>query len=481
MRLRALLLVLSTLLPLLAGCAGRTGVIPTPEAGLTENPAEGIAIRIGDIVDERRFGDFNGTRLVPTLTGDDTDPVRRSRAIGRSNTPNGTPGHNVFLEPDRTVQSTVADAVSRAFRSAGFRVLQKGDAGYERAIPVDIAIEQYWMMKSPPSASPYVLGEIRARVIGQLPGLETGNVIESRGKVVRGGYSRGMWRQALDKALDDLTMQATEEFDHVRVAIEATPTSALLPQGLAILDRPAQPSSHSIDYGKYYLLAIGIDEYDTLPRLKTAVSDARAVSSLLATAYGFETEILENATRADLIRALSQYREKVGPRDNLLIYYAGHGWNDEAANLGYWLPSDADPDDETNWVSNAKITSILRAMDAKHVIVVSDSCYSGTLTRGISVTRKGPSHVERLASRRTRLALTSGGNEPVVDGGGGGHSVFANAFLRSLRENDEILDATTLHAQIREPIMRDSDQTPQFGPIRSARHEDGDFLFVRRE
>jgi hypothetical protein len=27
--------------------------------------------------------------------------------------------------------------------------------------------------------------------------------------------------------------------------------------------------------------------------------------------------------------------------------------------------------------------------------------------------------------------------------------------------------------------MRDAQQTPQFGPIRRARHEDGDFLFVR--
>ena len=481
MRLRALLLLSALLVTLLSGCASRTGVIPTPEAGLTENPAEGIAVRIGDVVDERRFGDFAGTRLVPTLTGDADDPVRRSRAIGRSNTPNGTAGHNVFLEPDRTVQSTTADAIARALRSAGFRVLEEGDKGYERAIPVDIAVEQYWMMRSPPSASPYVRGEIRARITSQLPGLKTGTAIESYGKIVRGGYTRGMWRQALDKALDDLTDRATEELDHVRVAIEATPTSTLLPQGLAILDRPVRPSSHTVDYGKYYLLAIGIDDYDALPRLKTAVSDARAVSSLLETAYGFETEILENATRADLIRALSAYREKVGPRDNLLIYYAGHGWNDEEADLGYWLPSDADPDDETNWVSNSKVTSILRAMDAKHVMVVSDSCYSGTLTRGIAITRKGPSHVERLASRRTRLALTSGGNEPVVDGGGGGHSVFANAFLRSLRENDEVLDATTLHAQIREPIMRDSDQTPQFGPIRSARHEDGDFLFVRTE
>jgi uncharacterized caspase-like protein len=248
-----------------------------------------------------------------------------------------------------------------------------------------------------------------------------------------------------------------------------------------MLSQPVDRKKHQIDFGKFYLLAIGIDKYTSLPRLKTAVSDARAVSTLLETAYGFETELLENATRADLIRALSRYREKVGPEDNLLIYFAGHGWNDEEADLGYWLPSDADADDETNWVSNAKITSILRAMDAKHVMVVSDSCYSGTLTRGISMTRAGPAHIERLSARRTCLALTSGGNEPVTDSGGGQYSVFANAFLRTLRENDAVLDATTLHAKIREPIMRDSGQTPQFGPIRSARHEDGDFLFVRTD
>lgn len=481
MRSRALVLAATlTGLALLAGCAS-TGVVPTLEAGLAENPNEGVAVRFDEIVDERRFGDFHGVRLVPTLTGDETDFDRRSRAIGRTNLANGRPGANVFLEPGRTVQSIVADSMARGLREAGFRVLAEDDPGYEGAVPLSIAIEQLWMMKSPPSASPYVLADVRARLSGQLPGLEVGATFESDGKVVRGGYSRAMWRQALDKALADLTVVTRDELEHVRLAIEATPTSQLLPQGLAVLDLPKAGGVHSVDYGKYYLLAIGIDDYERLPRLKTAVSDARAVSGLLETAYGFETQLLLNATRQDLILALSEYREKVGPRDNLLIYYAGHGWNDEAADLGYWLPSDADPDDETNWVSNAKITSILRAMDAKHVMVVSDSCYSGTLTRGISVARKGPSHVERLAARRTRLALTSGGNEPVVDGGGGSHSVFANAFLRSLRENDGVLDATTLHVQIREPIMRDSDQTPQFGPIRSARHEDGDFLFVRGE
>jgi len=473
------LLVISAL-ALLAGCAS-TGVVPTPEAGLTSNPSEGIAVRIADIFDERKFGETASTRLVPTLTGDRNDPVRRSRAIGRMTLRNGSPGANVFLEPERTVESIVGDAVARALRKAGFRVLRKSDNGFEHAVPIQISIEQLWMMKSPPNASPYVRAEIRARLTAPLPGLEVGKVVESYGRIVRGGFTRGMWRQALTQALDGLTETTLEEFDRVRLAVEATPASKLVPQGLAILDRTKSGEDHQVDFGKYYLLAIGNDDYAHLPRLKTAVSDARAVSSLLGSAYGFETQLLENATRQDVIRALAEFREKVGPQDNLLIYYAGHGWNDEDAGLGYWLPVDAAPDDETNWVSNSKITSILRAMDAKHVMVVSDSCYSGTLTRGIAVTRKGPGHIERLASRRTRLALTSGGEEPVVDGGGGGHSVFANAFLRSLRDNEEVLDATSLHAQIREPIMRDSEQTPQFGPIRSARHEDGDFLFVRLE
>jgi hypothetical protein len=466
------------LLTLAVGCAS-TGVIPTQQAGSEANPPDGVPVRIEVVEDEREFQETAAARLVPSLSGDDQDTARRSRAVGRTNLSNGRPGANVFLEPDRTVESITREAVARALRGAGFRVVEEGAADYGAAIPVNVAIEQLWMMKSPPSASPYTIADLRIRITSTLPGLETGQVVEAQSRVVRGGFTRSMWRQVLELGLDELTEAAQDEFDRVRLALESTPATILAPSGLAMIDRPREPEAHAIDYGRYYVLAIGIDEYEKLPRLKTAVSDARAVASLLESAYGFEAEILSNATRQDVIRALSRYRDKVGPRDNLLIYYAGHGWNDNEAGLGYWLPIDADPDDETNWVSNAKITSILRAMQAKHVMVVSDSCYSGTLTRGIQVGRKGPAHIERLASRRTRLALTSGGNEPVLDGGGGLHSVFANALLRSLRENESVLDATTLHAQIREPIMRDSEQTPQFGPIQRARHEDGDFLFVR--
>lgn len=466
----------------LTACAN-TGVVPSLEAGVIENPATGIAVRIAQVDDRRAFQDYAGRKFVPTLTKDAKDPERRARVIGRATTRagRGTPAANVFLAPGLSVSSLVSDAVGRALRASDFRVLEEGNAGYDDAIGLRLVIEQLWMMQNPPSQPPMVAIEMRVRVAGPLPGLERGAVIEVLKRVNAGGFSRAMWRIALERGLDGFTEATETELAHVRKAIDEMPAAELAAAGLSMLRAEPLPPDGSVEFGRYYLLAIAIEDYESLPRLKTPVADARAVAALLEQGYGFETELLLNARRADLIRAFSSYREKVGPGDNLLIYYAGHGWNDEEADLGYWLPADATPDDETNWVSNSKITSILRAMEAKHVMVVSDSCYSGTLTRGIQVTRRGPDYLERLAERRTRVALASGGNEPVEDGGGGGHSVFANAFLRALRENAGVLDATTLHAQIRTPIMRDAEQTPQFGPIRRARHEDGDFLFVREE
>ena len=91
--------------------------------------------------------------------------------------------------------------------------------------------------------------------------------------------------------------------------------------------------------------------------------------------------MLLNATRADLLSALETLRQTLTRKDNLLIYYAGHGELDRQSQRGYWLPVDASPSDNSNWISNKSITDTIDAMKAKHVMVVADSCYSGTLTR----------------------------------------------------------------------------------------------------
>ena len=235
-----------------------------------------------------------------------------------------------------------------------------------------------------------------------------------------------------------------------------------------------------IEFGRYHALVIGIGNYKHLPRLKTAVKDAKAVADVLRQDYGFAVKLLLDPARDDIVDTLDEYRAALGKGDNLLVYYAGHGWLDEESNRGYWLAADARPNRRSKWVSNATITDTLKTLQAKHVMVVADSCYSGTLTRGADVGLRGGDYWRRMAKKRARVALTSGGLEPVEDIGGGGHSPFARIFIAALKGNDAVMDGTTLFNQVRRPVMLSADQTPEYSDVRNAGHDGGDFLFVRR-
>jgi hypothetical protein len=239
-----------------------------------------------------------------------------------------------------------------------------------------------------------------------------------------------------------------------------------------------EPRRPDVDFGRYHALVVGNDAYENLPELATARRDARAVATLLEARYGFEVTLLEDATREDVLEGLRSMRQRLGPDDNLLIYYAGHGSLDEVADEGYWLPVDAERDNETHWIANSTISVYFRAIQAKHILVVSDSCFSGQLSRGIRVLDPTPSNLSNLARRRARVVMTSGGLEPVADGQGGSHSAFASAFLAVLGENEGVLDTSTLFERMKRPIMLAADQTPELADIRRAGHEGGDFLFV---
>jgi hypothetical protein len=86
-----------------------------------------------------------------------------------------------------------------------------------------------------------------------------------------------------------------------------------------------------------------------------------------------------------------------------------------------------------------------------------------------------------MAAKWTRVAITSGGSEPVADKGGSGHSPFAKAFIDALRDNRSVMDGTSLFSKIRRPVMVAAQQTPQYADIRQAGHDGGDFLFVRKK
>ncbi|MBT3915734.1 MAG: caspase family protein, partial [Rhodospirillaceae bacterium] len=148
---------------------------------------------------------------------------------------------------------------------------------------------------------------------------------------------------------------------------------------------------------------------------------------------------------------------------------------------GFWLPSDAKPNRRSNWVSNDILTGTLKAIEAKHVMIVADSCYSGRLVRGAKVSIGDPEYLKKISRKKARVVITSGGLEPVADNAGDGHSPFTSALLKSLRANNGVVDGNSLFNKIRRPVMVSADQTPQFSDIRKAGHDGGDFLFVRRK
>lgn len=241
----------------------------------------------------------------------------------------------------------------------------------------------------------------------------------------------------------------------------------------------------SFSPGRYVALIIGNNDYDDMPDLRTAVNDAAAMASILEDRYGFETTVLKNASRKDVLSAMAKLRAALDYDSSLLIYYAGHGHVDEVTERGYWLPVDAARNDPTNWISTADITDMLKASPARAVLVIADSCYSGTLTRAaparLPSAEKREAFIKRMTSKRARTVFASGGVEPVEDGGGGGHSVFAKALLDTLKENADVIDAQTLFSPVRHQVVLNADQTPEYSDVRLAGHEGGDFVFVPRE
>jgi hypothetical protein len=272
---------------------------------------------------------------------------------------------------------------------------------------------------------------------------------------------------------------------HLRTAAAIFPLMSLIVFPFsAAQDRTNSNNGKAAPAGGYHALVIGNNEYSNLDKLKTAESDAREIAALLKESYGFNTTLLLNATRGQIVSELARYRRKLSTDARLLIYYAGHGINDPEDGRAYWLPVDAERDNPANWISADDITAGTRSIPAKQVLVISDSCYSGALMRGLAEALPRPSereqYVKRMAQGKSRTLMASGGNEPVVDGGGGKHSVFAAALLKGLREMDkrQFTAGELFRGYVEERVVGQARQTPVYVFLQNSGHETGDFVFT---
>ena len=240
-----------------------------------------------------------------------------------------------------------------------------------------------------------------------------------------------------------------------------------------IFDAPKTP--------RFYAFIVGVNDYPDagIASLSNPVSDAEKLRNVLVEKYMFEPNnvvFIKNATRAQIIDEFDRLTRRVGKNDNLLVFFAGHGYFDTETELGYWLPSDATASSTANWMANSQIKDYVAAIKSKHTLLIADACFSG----GIFKTRKAfpdaTDNVDKVYDKPSRKAMTSGSLTEVPD-----KSVFLEQLVKRLDENTiGYLPAEELFSSFKTTVMNSSPTVPQYGDIKGTGDEGGDFIFVRR-
>jgi formylglycine-generating enzyme required for sulfatase activity len=260
-------------------------------------------------------------------------------------------------------------------------------------------------------------------------------------------------------------------------------------RGVAV--RPISPSGSEV-IGNQWLLVIGIDTYIKWPPLKTAVNDAKAVKEVLLSRYHFEKEHLialydEQATRKNIISKLRYLANNIREEDSLTIFYAGHGHLDSITKRGSWIPVESGTQDASAWISNNDIKDYLKidAIKAKHILLISDSCFAGDFFRGSrgnvpKITEKIIKKAYQLSSRQ---AITSGGLEPVSDAGFGNNSIFSYFLIKTLKENQKpFLVPSDMFLDIKAGVAENADQFPILGSLKdTGGQQGGEIVFFLRQ
>lgn len=248
-------------------------------------------------------------------------------------------------------------------------------------------------------------------------------------------------------------------------------------QNRDVVKRKEQPTKTGNGKGKNYLLTIGINKYKNYNPLFNAVEDAEAIARVLTERYGFEDTFTlydEEATRDNILGQLEELEELITPKDNLLIFYAGHGYYHK--KTGYLVPQNAPSKTRRGLIANSTFIENLKTIDAHHILLIFDSCFSGSLivSRDIQI----HSVAERVGRIRSRYAISAGNIELVSDGVVGNHSPFTKAIVDFLQQNKVAqLPVSHLFTEIRKITTYNAEQTPLGGPIPRMDNAGGEFIF----
>ncbi|NOY36371.1 MAG: caspase family protein [Chlorobi bacterium] len=248
-----------------------------------------------------------------------------------------------------------------------------------------------------------------------------------------------------------------------------------VPKVVTFADKVARES-------RYFGLIIGINNYrdPVITPLDNPIRDATSLYNTLITNYTFDSSniiFLKDPEREAIINALDDLSGKITPNDNLLIFYAGHGWWDKDANIGYWIPSNASSTNKANWFRNSTLVDYLKEINTHHTLLIADACFGGAIFKTRKAFGDASKAIEKLYELPSRKAMTSGTLTEVPD-----RSAFTRFLIDRLINNKEkYLSSEQLFSSFRIAVINNSDVIPQYGEIRNVGDQGGDFIFIKKD
>ena len=240
---------------------------------------------------------------------------------------------------------------------------------------------------------------------------------------------------------------------------------------------------------KDYALLFAVDKYDHWSDLVNPIDDATSIAKVLQEKYGFEVRIVENPDHENVFEVLAEYlTKKYKPQDQLMIFFAGHGFFDDTFGEGYVVAKNSLENDKsrTTYISHNRLRSVINNIPCEHIFLAMDVCFGGTFDPVIARARGLETYAEqseteflvRKLSYKTRKYLTSGGKEYVSDGISGKHSPFALKIIQALKENGGGKDRVLTISEIKTYVEKLPNE-PRFGSFGDDSPA-SDFVFVAK-
>ncbi|MCX8523398.1 caspase family protein [Chryseobacterium formosus] len=230
---------------------------------------------------------------------------------------------------------------------------------------------------------------------------------------------------------------------------------------------------------KNNVIAIAIDKYQNVTRLNNCTSDLNKILDILITKYDFEEENIvklydENATTENIFDALEDSFAKQNSGENLVIFFSGHGDFDDKLDLGYFIPFEAELYKKNTYIPNTSVLNYIKAFEYRHVVLISDSCFSGSI---FSYSRKTRNSHERLYEIPSKWAVSSGRIEEVDDGIPGENSPFTQSLIAILSSGTHNISISELTNQVVKDVADKYEQIPRGAALQNLGDKGGEFFF----